>query len=49
MSEIKTIQKLPVFEGAEISWFAPLCDGDDDFLGIEIQPLKAIGRTPLIL
>ena len=33
MSEIKTIQKLPVFEGAEISWFAPLCDGDDDFLG----------------
>lgn len=20
-------------EGAEISWFAPLCDGDDDFLG----------------
>ena len=19
--------------GAEISWFAPLCDGDDDFLG----------------
>ena len=33
MSKIKTIQKLPVFEGAEISWFAPLCDGDDDFLG----------------
>ena len=21
------------FDGAEISWFAPLCDGDDDFLG----------------
>ena len=20
-------------DGAEISWFAPLCDGDDDFLG----------------
>ena len=20
-------------EGAEVSWFAPLCDGDDDFLG----------------
>ena len=20
-------------KGAEISWFAPLCDGDDDFLG----------------
>ena len=25
--------KQPIFEGAEISWFAPLCDGDDDFLG----------------
>ena len=23
----------PPIEGAEISWFAPLCDGDDDFLG----------------
>ena len=33
MSKIKTIQKLPVFDRAEISWFAPLCDGDDDFLG----------------
>ena len=21
------------FDGAEVSWFAPLCDGDDDFLG----------------
>lgn len=21
------------FEGAEVSWFAPLCDGDDDYLG----------------
>ena len=21
------------FDGVEISWFAPLCDGDDDFLG----------------
>ena len=20
-------------DGAEISWFAPICDGDDDFLG----------------
>ena len=20
-------------DGAEVSWFAPLCDGDDDFLG----------------
>ncbi len=27
-----SLLKLPV-EGAEISWFAPLCDGDDDFLG----------------
>lgn len=26
-------QPLPPIEGAEISWFAPLCDGDDDFLG----------------
>ena len=22
-----------LIEGAEISWFAPICDGDDDFLG----------------
>ena len=22
-----------IIDGAEISWFAPLCDGDDDFLG----------------
>lgn len=21
------------FDGVEVSWFAPLCDGDDDFLG----------------
>jgi len=20
-------------DGAEVSWFAPICDGDDDFLG----------------
>ena len=20
-------------DGVEVSWFAPLCDGDDDFLG----------------
>ena len=33
MNKINTIRKLPLFEGAEISWFAPLCDGDDDFLG----------------
>ena len=33
MNKINTIKKLPLFEGAEISWFAPLCDGDDDFLG----------------
>ena len=25
--------KLSNIDGAEISWFAPLCDGDDDFLG----------------
>ena len=23
----------PGFDGVEVSWFAPLCDGDDDFLG----------------
>ena len=22
-----------IIDGAEVSWFAPLCDGDDDFLG----------------
>ena len=33
MNKKNTIRKLPLFEGAEISWFAPLCDGDDDFLG----------------
>ncbi|MCH1538935.1 MAG: LLM class flavin-dependent oxidoreductase [Flavobacteriaceae bacterium] len=33
MSIEKNILDLPVFEGAEISWFAPLCDGDDDFMG----------------
>tara|TARA_B100000767_G_scaffold259185_1_gene268722 strand:+ start:2318 stop:3475 length:1158 start_codon:yes stop_codon:yes gene_type:complete len=32
MKEKKHTQQ-PIFEGAEISWFAPLCDGDDDFLG----------------
>ena len=25
--------KSSLIEGAEISWFAPLCDGDDEFLG----------------
>ena len=24
---------LSTIDGAEISWFAPLCNGDDDFLG----------------
>lgn len=24
---------LPIRDGVEISWFAPLCDGDDDYLG----------------
>ena len=27
------INSSPKIKGAEISWFAPLCDGDDDFLG----------------
>ena len=22
-----------IINGAEISWFAPICDGDDEFLG----------------
>ena len=29
---MKNIPPQPI-DGAEISWFAPLCDGDDDFLG----------------
>ena len=29
---MKNLPPHPI-EGAEISWFAPLCDGDDDFLG----------------
>ncbi len=29
---MKGIDSLDI-DGAEISWFAPLCDGDDDFLG----------------
>tara|TARA_A100001011_G_scaffold227098_1_gene235229 strand:+ start:7849 stop:8994 length:1146 start_codon:yes stop_codon:yes gene_type:complete len=29
---MKGIDSLAI-DGAEISWFAPLCDGDDDFLG----------------
>lgn len=28
-------------DGAEISWFAPLCDGDDDFLGNRNPDLKS--------
>lgn len=27
------MEKNSLIDGAEISWFAPLCDGDDDFLG----------------
>jgi len=34
-------------DGAEISWFAPLCDGDDDFLGN--RNIKALGKTLLKL
>lgn len=29
---MKNLPPQPI-DGAEISWFAPLCDGDDDFLG----------------
>ncbi|MDC0034461.1 LLM class flavin-dependent oxidoreductase [Flavobacteriaceae bacterium] len=28
-------------DGAEVSWFAPLCDGDDDFLGNRNPELKS--------
>ncbi len=28
-------------EGAEVSWFAPLCDGDDDFLGTRNPDFKS--------
>lgn len=30
---MKNSRKALTIDGAEISWFAPLCDGDDDFLG----------------
>ena len=30
-------------DGAEISWFAPLCDGDDDFLGNRNPIYKSVG------
>ena len=33
-------------KSAEISWFAPICDGDDDFLVIEIRCIKVLGKTP---
>ena len=36
----------PNIDGAEISWFAPLCDGDDDFLGNRNPITKAAGITP---
>lgn len=29
----RTIKNPLQFDGAEVSWFAPLCDGDDDYLG----------------
>ena len=41
MNKINTTSKLPLFEGAEISWFAPLCDGDDDFLGHRNRAFKS--------
>ncbi len=28
-------------DGAEISWFAPICDGDDDFLGLRNPKYKS--------
>ena len=28
-------------EGAEISWFAPICDGDDQFLGVRDKRFKS--------
>ena len=28
-------------DGAEISWFAPICDGDDQFLGVRDQRFKS--------
>ena len=36
--------KLSNIDGAEISWFAPLCDGDDDFLGNRNPLYKALGE-----
>ena len=34
--------------GAEISWFAPICDGDDRYLENEMESTKAVGKIPLI-
>ena len=28
-------------DGAEISWFAPICDGDDQYLGVRDQKFKS--------
>ena len=28
-------------DGAEISWFAPICDGDDQFLGARDPEFKS--------
>ena len=33
MSESKITIRSPHLEGAEVAWFAPLCNGDDEFLG----------------
>lgn len=33
MEKGETNIEQPDFDGVEVSWFAPLCDGDDDFLG----------------
>lgn len=33
MSDTKIQIRSPHLEGAEVAWFAPLCNGDDEFLG----------------
>lgn len=33
MSNSKVIIRSEHLDGAEVSWFAPLCNGDDEFLG----------------
>ena len=33
MPEKKIIIRSPHLEGAEVAWFAPICNGDDEYLG----------------